>query len=307
LQLTRRKTGKPTPANLEIELLRKDGGIRHVVVSRKEVIWDGEKRFQALYQDITRRKQAETKIKELFGREKKLHERVEEEMRKQVEFTRAMVHELKTPLTSVIAGIELLADGVGNELVPKLIGNISRGASTMNTRVDTLMDLVKGEMNMLELNFNELDPLPFLLRIADEMALVASKSELSLVTDLPSSISLVWVDETRLEEVVLNLLTNAFKWSTKGGKITLSVKEKDAVLVVGIQDEGPGIASEKQQEIFKPYYRVTSESRVVGGLGLGLALCKTILDSHGGEIWVESEEGRGSTFKFSIPVSVTTK
>jgi len=257
---------------------------------------------RGVFRDLTERKRAEDKTKELYKREKKLHERVGEEMRKQVEFTRAMVHELKTPLTSVMAAIELLADGVEEEQMPRLVGSISRGAYTMNNRIDTLIDLVKGEMNMLELNYGEVELLRLLHRIADEMNLVASNSGLSLVTDLPSSLPLVMVDESRLEEVVLNLLTNAFKWSKEGGKVILRAREKDAALIVEIQDEGAGIAKENQQNIFKPYYRVGVESRVVGGLGLGLALCKTIVEAHDGKIWVESEEGRGSIFSFSVPL-----
>jgi len=226
-------------------------------------------------------------------------------MKRQIDFARAMVHELKTPLTSIMVAIDLLADGVDGEQVPRLVENISRGASTMNKRIDTLMDLAKGEMDMLEVNGDEVDPLRLLKRIADEMALVASNGGLSLVTDLPSSLSLVRTNKGRLEEVVMNLLINAFKWSTKGGKITLRAKEEDATLVVEVQDEGPGIAKANQADIFKPYYRVAAENEVVGGLGLGLALCKTIVDAHGGKIWVESKEGRGSTFSFSIPLSTS--
>jgi PAS domain S-box-containing protein len=262
---------------------------------------------RGVFRDLTERKQVEEKIKELYRREKELRYRVEEEMKSRVEFTRALIHELKTPLTTILASVELLTDEGKNEQESKLLGCISRGSLTMNKRVDTLLDLVKGEMNMLELNFSEVDPLQLLRRMADDMTLVASSRGLILDIELPSSLPLVWADEGRLEQVLQNLLTNAFKWSKEGGRVTLRAKEEDIALIVEVKDTGPGITKENQQKIFKPYYRITAESRVVGGLGLGLALCKTILDSHSGEIWVESEEGKGSTFIFSIPFYVAAK
>ena len=88
----------------------------------------------------------------------------------------------------------------------------------------------------------------------------------------------------------------------QGGKVTLRAKEKDATLIIEAQDTGPGIAKENQRKIFDAYYRVESDRQRLDGLGLGLALYKTIVEAHGGKIWVKSKEGRGSTFGFSLPL-----
>jgi len=101
---------------------------------------------------------------------------------------------------------------------------------------------------------------------------------------------------------VLNLLNNAFKFTPAGGKITLRAKQEDGNLVVEVKDTGPGIAEEDQQRIFEPYQRKESDRERLSGLGLGLALCKTLVELHRGRIWIKSRAGRGSTFGFSLPL-----
>ena len=118
---------------------------------------------------------------------------------------------------------------------------------------------------------------------------------------------MVWADETRLRQVVLNLLSNACKFTPEGGKITLRAREGDATLVVEVQDTGVGIAEEEQQRLFEPYYRVADDRQQFKGLGLGLTLCKMLVELHGGQIWVESHVGKGSTFGFSVPLETTSQ
>jgi len=127
--------------------------------------------------------------------------------------------------------------------------------------------------------------------------------KLSLTLEAPPVLPLIRADEGRLEQVILNLLTNAFKFTPQGGTVTIRAKEEESDLLVEIQDTGHGIDKDNQQKIFEAYYRVESSTRRPEGLGLGLALCKTIVEAHGGQIWVESEVGKGSTFSFSIPLS----
>ena len=172
----------------------------------------------------------------------------------------------------------------------------------LNSRIDTLLDLARGELGMLELYYDHVDILQLIHRVADTMSPVVFSRGPSLVLDVPSSLPLVWADGRRLEQVILNLLTNAYGWSPRGGKVTLRVREEDADLTVEVQDSGPGIAKEDQQRIFEMYYTVSRQGQHMDGLGLGLALCKSIVEAHGGKIWVESVKGRGSTFGFSLPL-----
>ncbi len=142
-------------------------------------------------------------------------------------------------------------------------------------------------------------------RVADEMMPMFASAEQSLTLDLPPSLPKFQADGDRLQQVIMNLLTNSSKFTPPGGKITLRVKQEEAAVIVEVQDTGPGIKEELQERLFNPYYRVEGDRERLSGLGLGLALCKTLVELHGGRIWVESHLGKGSTFSFSIPLDTT--
>jgi signal transduction histidine kinase len=134
------------------------------------------------------------------------------------------------------------------------------------------------------------------------MSLAATKKEQSLVLEVPTSLPPVWADEERLRQILLNLISNALKFNRKKGRVTLRVEEKDASVVFEVQDEGEGITEEAQQRLFQPYHRLESDRERLHGLGLGLALSKTLVELHHGQIWVRSQKGSGSTFGFSLPL-----
>jgi len=252
--------------------------------------------------DISERKRSENKVQQLYEQERKLRQELEAEMKRRVEFTRALAHELKTPLTPVMASSELLVAELRNEPLLSLAKNINRGASNLNSRIDELLDLARGEIGMLQLKPELVDLLQLLREAADDMTPVASSHGQSLVLELPPSLPLAWADEGRLRQVVLNLLNNAAKFTPERGKIILRAREDSSNLIVEVQDTGRGITSEEQQRLFEPYHRLESDRDHLSGLGLGLALCKALVELHGGRIWVQSQAGKGSTFGFSVPL-----
>ncbi len=189
----------------------------------------------------------------------------------------------------------------------RLVQSISRSASNLNQRIDELLDLARGETGMLQLTLETLDPIPLLQEIGSEMTPVALHNGQSLTVELPSSIPTVWADRARLRQVVLNLLSNAFKFTPAGGKITLRAKEDSANLVVEVQDTGSGISKEDQEHLFEPYYRRVTDRERLGGLGLGLAISKGFVELHGGQIWVKSKKGKGCTFGFSLPLKAANQ
>jgi signal transduction histidine kinase len=182
-----------------------------------------------------------------------------------------------------------------------LAKNIYRGALNLNNRVEELLDLAKGELGMLTLRYGTVAPLQLLRQVFDDTTPLASSRGQSLNLDVPPSLPQIWADEDRLRQVMLNLLNNAFKFTPKGGKITLRAKEMDANLIVEVEDTGPGI-SEEQQRLFQPYHRLESDRERLSGLGLGLALSKMVVELHGAQIWAKSQKGKGSTFGFSLPL-----
>ena len=294
---------------LELELKCKDGSAVWLEIKSAFLPGQGSRPagFVGVARDITDRKRADEKLQELYNEERKLRQELETEMRRRIEFNRALVHELKTPLTPILASSDALVAEFQEGPLLSLARNINRGASNLNERIDELLDLAKGEIGMLKLELKPMDPLPLLREVAGGMVPVASSDGLSLFLKLPPSLPLVRADEARLRQIVVNLLDNAFKFTPEGGKITVGAKKRGANLIVEVQDTGCGITKEEQQRIFQPYYRLESDRERFGGLGLGLALSKTLVDLHGGKIWVKSEKGKGSTFSFSLPLTATNQ
>jgi len=184
----------------------------------------------------------------------------------------------------------------------KLAENISQGAWSISNMVNDLLDITKAEIGRLELEFKPVDLLQLLHEIADYITPMAERNKHSLILDLPQSLPLIRADETRLRQVILNLLNNASKFTPAGGRITLRAREKDASMIVEVQDTGNGMSEEEHQRIFEPYHRVEGDRQRLSGLGMGLALCKTMVELHRGQIWVRSRLGEGSTFGFSLPL-----
>ncbi|MBA7614902.1 Adaptive-response sensory-kinase SasA [subsurface metagenome] len=299
------KRERSTPYKYRI--INKDGDVRWMLEGVASVQYQGRRATVGHSMDITERERAQEKLEELYEQERKLRKELEAEAQRRIEFTRALVHELKTPLTPVLSSSELLLSELHEEPWASIAKNIYRGAANLSNRIDDLLDLAKVEIGILQLSLGRVDARRLLHGIADDMAVVVSNNGQSLEVALPPSLPLVWADKERLRQVVLNLLINASKFTPEGGKITLKAKEKDSSLVVEIQDTGPGIPEEEQQRLFQPYHRQITDREHLSGLGLGLALCKYLVELHNGKIWVESQVGKGSTFGFSIPLATASQ
>lgn len=294
------------PRGAEYALLRKDGSpfFAEVSASAMRDATGRPRGLIATIRDVSGRRKAQEDLKVLFEQERHLRRELEAEIGRRTEFTRALVHELKTPLTALLASSEILAAGKLGEPWQKLAMNIHRGASNLNGRINELLDVARGEVGLLEVKRAMMDPMQLLLQVVDELGPSAAGRQQSLELDLPGRLPLVFADPVRVQQVVLNLLNNAIKFTPEGGKIVVKARRKNGNLVVEVQDTGPGIASEEQSRLFKPYRRLEMGREGYSGLGIGLALCKMVVELHKGNIWAESEEGRGSTFIFSLPLAV---
>lgn len=288
-------------------IIDKDDQTRWMLEGVASIKYQGRRAVLGHSMDITERERAEGKLQELYEQERRLRQELEEEVRRRIEFTRALVHELKTPLTPVLASSELLAAELVEEPWLSIARNIHHGAANLSRRIDELLDLARVEIGMLQLNLKPVDVRQLLRGVAEDMAAVVSSNQQSLALALAPSLPLVWADEERLRQVVLNLVINASKFTPEGGKITLKAKEESDALVVAIKDNGRGIPEEEQQRIFQPYYRRISDREHLSGLGLGLALAKYLVELHGGKIWLNSQVGKGSTFSFSVPLATAAQ
>jgi signal transduction histidine kinase len=247
-------------------------------------------------------RRSEDELRVLFEREKGTRQELEEETKKRTEFTRALVHELRTPITPVLAATEMLLDSSLDSQSRRLVESIDRSASNLNRRIDELIDLIRGETDMLPLVNAPVNIVSLLRDLGDEMAPVATAEGHRLTVDLPPSRVDVWGDSDRLRQVVQNLMNNAIKFTPAGGEIALLARLDGDRLVVEVHDSGPGIAEEDMVRLFDPYYRRVEDRERLSGLGLGLALAKKLVELHGGEIWVKSRPGEGTTLGFSLPL-----
>lgn len=219
-------------------------------------------------------------------------------------FIDTLSHELKTPLTSIIAAAGLLAEELetaGDKSHQRLIQTIIQNANALETRLAELMDIVKTGSGEIQLQLEPVDMKSLLRGTCMQISPILQGKRQNLNIDLPASLPIIHGDGPRLEQVVLNLLTNATKFTPEGGTITLRAREQDTGMVIEVQDVGIGIAKDEQARLFKPYSRLNADRQSHPGLGLGLALSKQVVELHGGKIWVESEPGKGSTFSFSLP------
>ena len=251
---------------------------------------------------MTERKNAEETTTRLYQQEKDLRQTLETEIEKRIEFTRALVHELKTPITPVLSSSELLLEELGEGPLGNLAKNINRSANNLNERIDELLELARSEIGIIRINPQPFYPAALLQEITDTLMTTAARMGLTLHLELPDSLPTICADQARFRQVVVNLMNNAFKFTPEGGAVTLKSWQDGANLIVEVQDTGRGISAAEQELIFEPYHRTERDKERLSGLGLGLSLSKTFVELHGGRIWVRSKPGEGSTFGFSLPI-----
>jgi len=174
----------------------------------------------------------------------------------------------------------------------------------MLTLVDNLLGVQRLEEGKAPVDRSEVDLQELLQTALRLMKPRGEEKGLALVDELPAELPLVWADWSILTRVVVNLLDNAIKFTPSGGTITLSASAGEAEVQVTVADTGVGIASEDQDRVFEKFERVREPGRSHEvGTGLGLAFCKLALEAHGGRIWVQSKEGAGSQYAFTLPTS----
>jgi PAS domain S-box-containing protein len=230
------------------------------------------------------------------------------------EFVNTVSHDLKNPLFVISGTAELLLRGGAGD--PDHAGRCERIVKTaayMNDLVLNLLDLGKIESG-LEVPHDEIDLVPLVTDVADTIRLQADAKAIVLALELPERLVVTGLSQ-RLKQALLNLAGNAVKYTPDGGRVTLAVARTEAAgpggalsaaAVVSVTDSGIGIPASAVPYVFDKFYRVKSEATLsVKGTGLGLSIARSVVESHGGRIWVESQEGRGSTFAFTLPIRST--
>ena len=226
------------------------------------------------------------------------------------DFLANMSHELRTPLNAIVGFSQVLKQklfGPVNQKQDEYLDDILSSADHLLALINDILDLSKVEAGQVEL-----EPGLFSLREALERGVVmvrerATKNGVQLELSLDPSVDLVEGDERRIRQVVFNLLSNAVKFTPQGGQVDVSATRQNGEVVIAVRDTGPGIAPADQARIFEEFQQAKAgNGERPEGTGLGLALSKSLVELHGGRIWVESEPGKGSTFTFTLPAGAAS-
>jgi len=220
------------------------------------------------------------------------------------EFLANMSHELRTPLNAIIGFSEVLAErlfGEVNDKQAEYLGDILQSGRHLLSLINDILDLSKIEAGRMELEKTGFD---LSGAIDNTLTLVRERAHrrgIALEREVDDGLARICADERKVKQVLLNLLSNALKFTPEGGRIEVRARADGAVVEIAVSDTGVGIAPEDQATVFEEFRQVGTAARKVEGTGLGLAISRKFIELHGGRIWVASEVGEGSTFAFTLP------
>ena len=223
------------------------------------------------------------------------------------QFLANMSHELRTPLNAILGYTELILDNIYGETPDKMrevLDRLQANGKHLLGLINDVLDLSKIEAGQLTLDLADYSLKDVVHTVFTAVESLATGKKLALTVDVAPKLPPGHGDERRLAQVLLNLVGNAIKFTDKG-EVAIKATISDGSFTVAVRDTGPGIAPSDQGKIFEEFQQAdNSATKRKGGTGLGLSIAKRIIAMHGGRIWVESDVGKGSTFAFTIPVTV---
>lgn len=274
----------------ETRAQKKDGSIIHVEFSISRIPETDPPEFITVARDITERKEAEEALREVD--------------RLKAEFVANTSHELRTPLQGIMGSTKLMLAGkvTDPETQREFLTIIEKQSERLTELINDLLDVSRMESGRFNI---EKEPMSLVDVVHDavmELDNLAAERAIEIREDVPAQLPEVEADPKRMKQVVINLLSNALKFSDEGGRITVSARAEAEEVLINVADQGSGIPEEAIPHLFQRFYQVDgSSTRSSGGSGLGLYISGQIVEAHGGRIWVESKLGEGSTFSFTTP------
>jgi two-component system phosphate regulon sensor histidine kinase PhoR len=236
-----------------------------------------------LFQDLTEMRNLQTMRRELVGN---------------------ISHDLRTPLAGIKVMIETLRDGAFDDknIATDFLNRIENEVDKLTQMVSELTELSRIEAGNVEFKKEPVNLNDLINEVVIQLKPLANKQNVTLNQILSNALPAVNIDRDRLSQTITNLIHNAIKFNRVGGSVTISTVSDDKTVTLQVIDTGIGISKEDLPHIFERFYKA-DKSRTNSGSGLGLAIAKHTIETHGGKIWVQSEEGKGSTFNFIIPLN----
>lgn len=297
-------SGKSIKTSELIEVMTRNGEHRWVETNTR-AIKEGTMitEIHGIARDVTEKRMLEEKLREYHEKLQRSYEELMEADRAKTEFVSNITHELLTPLTSINGFVELLSEGTIGTINPeqkKSLDIILRNSDRLIRLIRELLDSTRLENNTFVMQFKNVSLESIILKSIQDIYPQANEKQITIIEEI-QPLTQIWGDDERLMQVLRNLLINAIKFTPNNGKITIKSSNENEHVKISISDTGIGIPKEKLKTIFERFYQVDgSASRKYGGVGLGLSICKSIIDKHNGSIWAQSE-GNGSTFHIVLP------
>jgi len=241
-------------------------------------------------------------------RQRSLEQRLQTENEQKTGFLQSVAHEIKTPLTAIIASSELLDEEISQtnpDQKLRIISNIARSARSIDDRVSRFIDYERMQLGKLELQKQPTEIEPLIKETTSRFLPLFAQRDQSLYVDIEETLPKLHVDKGKIEEILYNLLSNANNYSHQSGSITLRAEIKDRRVVVQVEDSAPVINDNEKDRLFEPYYRGQDAEQIdrIPGLGLGLTIAKKLVELHGGNMWIDTKTGKGNVFTFSLPIN----
>ena len=224
--------------------------------------------------------------------------------RTRTEFVANVSHELRTPLSLIKGFVETLLGGAADDPASRVrfLQTIEKQTDRLTFLIEDLLTVSRLESGQIALNFQSVELRPEVQRVIDDLRSRVQDKTVTVANEVPPRLT-ARVDGERLQQVLLNLVENAIKYGRPSGQVVVGGRDVSAKKVeLFVRDDGPGIPPESRERVFERFYRVDrARSRDTGGTGLGLSIVKHIVQAHGGEVWIQSEVGVGTTFFFTLP------
>lgn len=225
-----------------------------------------------------------------------------------MDFIALAAHELRGPITVIRGYLDVLDDELTNVIQPdqkELIARLQVSAEQLSGYINNILNVSRYDRNHLRLHLHEAHLIDVVKDLVPDLALRARTKKRRLTFHIPEDLPTIAADRSSLSEVISNLIDNGIKYSHEDGEVVVSASAKGNFVEVTVQDFGIGIPAAVMGNLFSKFYRSHRSRQQVSGTGLGLYICKAIVESHGGSIWVRSKEGEGSTFGFTMPIYST--
>jgi PAS domain S-box-containing protein len=275
---------------------RRDGSHWWALVTAREI---GPRESVEFFIDITDRKQVEAERERLLALEQRARGEAERAIRARDEVLAIVAHDLRSPLQTILTSVALSARSSSDEGHQRILKVIQRSTMDMDRLITDLLDVARIEAGSFSVRKVPIDVARVFDGLVERFDSQVRAREIELATEVAPGVPVVEADPDGLVRVLSNLVGNALRFVTKRGRIAIAARPSERGVEVAVGDSGSGIAADELPHVFDRFWRADRATR--GGAGLGLTICKGIIEAHGGRIWVQSELGKGTTVSFTLP------